>query len=67
MKRGLGIFLLAVLTVGAAAFAWMCLGAMQGREAPAFVESLALVQTPSPIPTQGPNPNPTPVATPTPF
>ena len=67
MKRGLGIFLLAVLTVGAAAFAWMCLGAMQGREAPAFVESLALVQTPSPIPTLAPTPTPTPVPTPTPL
>lgn len=67
MKRGLGIFLLAVLTVGAAAFSWMCLGAMQGREAPAFVENLALVQTPSPIPTLAPTPTPTPVPTPTPL
>ena len=67
MKRGLGIFLLAVLTVGAAAFSWMCLGAMQGREAPAFVENLTLVQTPSPIPTLAPTPTPTPVPTPTPL
>lgn len=67
MKRGLAIFLAVVLTIGAVGFIGLCLGAMQGREAPAFVESLALVQTPSPIPTLAPTPTPTPVPTPTPL
>lgn len=67
MKRGLVIFLAAALTVGAAIFSWMCLGSMQGREAPAFVETLALVETPSPSPTLAPTPTPIPVPTPTPL
>lgn len=67
MKRGLAIFLAVVLTIGAVGFIGLCLGAMQGREAPAFVENLTLVQTPSPIPTLAPTPTPTPVPTPTPL
>lgn len=67
MKRGLAIFLAVALTLGVGAFAWMCLEAMDGGEAPAFVTALELVESPVPSPTLAPTPTPTPVPTPTPL